>query len=182
MKTKLTKRESTLLIGLCGFLLIFLGFKFVVEPTLLKNTDLRYELDELIMQETQTVNDILEKDEVSARLTSAKTTLDENLELFAPFNYNDEIDKIITPLIISHELKPVSLHISLQPVEESEFIIKNRVEVTANGTNKGLLTFMDALSKLPYVSIVEITSEFDVVNIHSVIFDYFISLEENLGD
>ena len=182
MKIKLTQREKILLSGLGVVLVIFIGFRYFVEPTLTQNTELHYKFDKLVIIEAQVQNDIIEKDEISGYLINSQDTLNEKLKLFAKFNYNEDIDKIITPIIKNSGLNPKSLNISLIPTEESKIISKNRIEVVSTGTNESLLNFVDTLNKISYVAIREITSDFDEENMHQIVFDYFISLEENLGD
>lgn len=109
---KMTKRERFLIYFLICFLLLTVGLYFFVFPVLGRYADAQDVLSEKQMMEAQMRQEI---DRVSTSLNKIEELQTEIEELSQPYDAektNEQLDRIITGLLVRHALTPVSLTIT----------------------------------------------------------------------
>jgi hypothetical protein len=134
----LSKREKAMLYIFICFLIVTLGISFLVLPAISHYTDLNLKLNE-----TQaTVDNMRQTIERIPQDQADVDTLKEEIEAYVDELYepmpNDEIDQLITNLMIRYGLTPIELKI--QTLDTDQVAPYLSAQAAASSPNKGLQT------------------------------------------
>lgn len=112
MKSKLSKREKVLLFFLACVIIIAGSLKFLIIPSIEEMNEIQTQIDEAKNIEISMKSKIANQELVQSNISKTIEEINSLSEGFYPVLENNEIDSIITELLVANNLVPKSLFIS----------------------------------------------------------------------
>lgn len=110
--SKLSRREKVLLYLLACVMIIAGALKFLILPSIEDMNDIQTKIDEAMLTEIEMKAKISNKDAVKANVSKTTEEINTLAEDFYSLMPNEDIDSLITELLISKALVPDSMIIS----------------------------------------------------------------------
>lgn len=158
----LTAREKKMLYFLLCFLLIMVGWFYVITPLLDKETALNSQYQDSLNENSNKQISLIEYLNAPTKLAKLESDMALLLEKYNPEMTNEEIDRMLTGLFLRNKLSPTSLNIgSASPLSFSEentsgtTLLQVSVRVSLSGTFNQFKDTIDQINALKGVEVVE---------------------------
>jgi len=154
MKQGLTKREKLMLLIAGLLLLMYFAFQFGFVPLYNSYQEAVIERDRLHSERLALELSILNLNSIIEANKAANNEFDEITKDYPLLIPNEEIDSLLTNLILSSGLSPRTLNIFTAPADADSilFTIIN-VSMSVEGSYVSLLRLLDEVAKIPNISI-----------------------------
>lgn len=109
---QLSSREKKLLYFLICFLIVVGSWLFLITPLLDKHSELNIEYQNILMENSNKQVELTRYQTAPELLKTKKESLQKIIEDYHPILKDEEIDKLLTTLLLNNHLEPISLSMS----------------------------------------------------------------------
>lgn len=109
---QLSSREKKLLYFLVCFLIVVGSWVFLIAPLLDKHNELNIEYQNILMENSNKQIELTRYQTAPELLKTKKESLQKIIKDYHPILKNEEIDKLLTTLLLNNYLEPISLSMS----------------------------------------------------------------------
>lgn len=170
--SQLSQREKIMLYGLALLLIVVGGIFLLIKPALARHDLLRQEMDELQIQRDAIEAVLLGLEGLEAEEARLQQELTDLGYLLSPVMTNEDLDHMLTGLLLEHQLTPQSLtlsdigYVSIAPFtagsllpadsdqqeqEDTPMLLANVCNFTTSGARLHVLDLVDAIDKCTYL-------------------------------
>lgn len=162
MLNELSSREKKLLYFLFCFLIVVGSWMFLINPSLEKGKKLKQEYNDVLLENTNKQIELMQYITAPQELKEIKQQLVDIIKKYNAMLPDEEIDRLLTTLLINHSLTPTRLTIGeIQPVNlnnndennqnneettKASMIYQVSVDMTVSGTMTQINNAIDDLN------------------------------------
>ncbi|HAN21667.1 MAG TPA: hypothetical protein DCP51_08360 [Clostridiales bacterium] len=186
----LTKREKVLLYILSLVIIFSSSMYFLIMPSMQNLDNLRIELDEAKLNKLDMSAKLNNLEYIQDRIIKTKEEINSHSSKFYPYMENNEIENLITDILIEHNMPPRSLSIDdsiklLDPsLDQSQtiavYVTKTYVSTSVQGSFEDLKNLIGDIAELDSIRISAFTTEGNMEELitFSIDFEVFTYVDE----
>lgn len=151
---QLSQREKALLYVLMCFLIVVVGWLFLVSPTLDKGVVLSEDYEQAMMDNSAKQVELVHYQTAPSELKTKKKSLESLIGKYNTYLTNEKIDKLVTSTFLNNGLRPISLVIgedqgsAKDEVDISKSVHKAVIDASVSGSLDQISKTIDALNKI----------------------------------